>query len=363
MNCRIKSTEQLARVLRSLYADYGYSHFKMSKFEQYDLYAANKDFLASDSIITFTDRSGRLLALKPDVTLSIIKNSKEGKTSKYYYNENVYRIRRGSDTYSELLQLGVECIGRIGAYETAEMLIMAIKSLRAISERYVLDVSSMALVGEVLGGYSLTDVQRQGIFKCMAEKSAHGVDALGLDASLASDIKTLITTEGELAASVLELGERIPRIAKTNAFCELCELADIFPPLGYSESVRLDFSVVHDRTYYNGIVMRGFIDGVPERVLSGGRYDLLLRRMGKDGGGIGFSVYADALEQLFSAESAQKAEVLVLASPADDPKLLIGAGEALRASGITVSVAASADGIEYRRLMKLCGDTLTEVTE
>ena len=47
----------------------------MSRFEEYDLYVANKDFLISDEVITFTDRSGRLLAMKPDVTLSIIKNA------------------------------------------------------------------------------------------------------------------------------------------------------------------------------------------------------------------------------------------------------------------------------------------------
>ena len=70
---------------------YGYRQFKMSKFEEYDLYSKNKDFLVSDGVITFNDTNGRLLALKPDVTLSIIKNSKESNSEcqKFYYNENV----------------------------------------------------------------------------------------------------------------------------------------------------------------------------------------------------------------------------------------------------------------------------------
>ena len=68
-------TEQAVFALRSLYNRYGYSQYKMSKFEEYDLYARNKDFLISDSVITFTDLSGKLMALKPDVTLSIVKNS------------------------------------------------------------------------------------------------------------------------------------------------------------------------------------------------------------------------------------------------------------------------------------------------
>ena len=71
----LKSDESAAFALRSLYKSYGYCHYKMSKFEEYALYIKNKDFLVSDGIITFTDTSGKLLALKPDVTLSIINNS------------------------------------------------------------------------------------------------------------------------------------------------------------------------------------------------------------------------------------------------------------------------------------------------
>ena len=73
----------------------------MSKFEEYDLYTRNKDFLVSDSIITFTDTSGALMALKPDVTLSIIKDSADvdGSVKKVYYNENVYRVSKGTQSF------------------------------------------------------------------------------------------------------------------------------------------------------------------------------------------------------------------------------------------------------------------------
>ena len=86
--------EKVVFALRSLYSSRGYSQYKMSKFEEYDLYAANKDFLISDSVITFTDIGGKLMALKPDVTLSIIKNIKDDPDTlnKVFYNENVYRI-------------------------------------------------------------------------------------------------------------------------------------------------------------------------------------------------------------------------------------------------------------------------------
>ena len=80
----LKSEEKVIMRLRNIYRMHGYSCFKMSKFEEYDLYGQNKDFLVSDSVITFNDTNGKLMALKPDVTLSIVKN----------YNENLEGVKR-----------------------------------------------------------------------------------------------------------------------------------------------------------------------------------------------------------------------------------------------------------------------------
>ena len=91
MNPIWKNEEQAGASLQKLYLRYGYIPYKMSRFEEYDLYVRNKDFLVSDQIITCSDPSGRLLALKPDVTLSIVKNAPEqpGVVQKVYYQENV----------------------------------------------------------------------------------------------------------------------------------------------------------------------------------------------------------------------------------------------------------------------------------
>ena len=87
----LENDEKAIFTLRALYQKYGYKQYKMSKFEEYDLYVRNKDFLVSENVITFTDTDGKLLALKPDVTLSIIKNTEDYRDSvqKDYYNENL----------------------------------------------------------------------------------------------------------------------------------------------------------------------------------------------------------------------------------------------------------------------------------
>ena len=106
----LKPDEKVCLELRGLYEQFGYKKYKMSKFEEYSLYVENKDFLGTDKVITFTDLDGRLLALKPDVTLSIIKNTNatQQENEKLYYQENVYRENRESHTFTEINQMGLE---------------------------------------------------------------------------------------------------------------------------------------------------------------------------------------------------------------------------------------------------------------
>ena len=63
----LRNDEKAVYRLRELFGNYGYRRFKTGKFEEYELYAENKDFLGEDGILTFTDARGKLMALKPDV--------------------------------------------------------------------------------------------------------------------------------------------------------------------------------------------------------------------------------------------------------------------------------------------------------
>ena len=69
MEYNLKPDEKATLQLRGLYEEYGYQKYKMGKFEEYSLYVNNRDFLAGDKVLTFTDLDGRLLAMKPDVML------------------------------------------------------------------------------------------------------------------------------------------------------------------------------------------------------------------------------------------------------------------------------------------------------
>ena len=350
-NAILNKDEQAAFQLRALYRSYGYLPYKMSKFEEYDLYVRNKDFLVSDNVITFTDTNGRLMALKPDVTLSIIKNGREaeGQIEKVYYNENVYRISKGTHAYKEIMQTGLECVGDLDAYHFAEVVALAAESLRRISERCVLDLSHQGIVSAVLDKANLSEEGKRNIFTFLGEKNLHGAMSVcaaeGTDPAIVQAIRTLITTYGEPRKVLLALKQLCDEAQPWVK--ELEEMIQILTEQGLGDTVRIDFSVVHDMRYYNGIVFRGFVDGIPTGILSGGQYDKLLRKMGRKAKAIGFAVYLDLLEEL--AEDAEyDVDTVLLYDETDTPASVSAAARRLAKDGSVTALRQIPAKLKYK---------------
>lgn len=313
----IRNDEKAIFALRALYRSYGYSQFKMRKFEEYDLYVKNKDFLISDSVITFTDTNGKLMALKPDVTLSIIKNTKDAPgVQKLYYNENVYRVSNRTHAFKEIMQVGLECIGEVDSKCVIEVLTLAEESLKSISESYVLDISHMGIISEILDKCGASFECRKKVLQCIGEKNLHELAAVcnadGFDSQMTALLKKLTLTCGKVGEVMPEIVDMLSGVVSEQSILELENIAAALN----SEFVNIDFSVVNDMNYYNGIVFKGFIAGIPTGVLSGGQYDKLMKKMGKSSSAIGFAVYLDMLERLDEAqESAEPKTTLNIALP------------------------------------------------
>ena len=298
----LKYDEQAVFLLRSLYSKYGYKQYKMRKFEKYDLYVRNKDFLISDSVITFTDTNGKLMALKPDVTLSIVKNTKDsdGSVQKVYYDENVYRVSKGTHSYKEIKQAGLECIGDVDTYCVCEVLSLAVKSLMTISESCVVDVSDLAILFALYDYIGLSYETRTRMTSLISDKNTHEMKRLCEDMSVSAESTALLEelisyngTPDEILPRLKAMAERI------GAQAEFSEFESVVSSLDeeLQSKLRIDFSVVSDINYYNGIVFKGFIDKIPDSVLSGGRYDSLMQSMSRKSKAIGFAVYIDMLER------------------------------------------------------------------
>ena len=341
-----KNEEQAVFSLRSLYQRYGYTSYKMSRFEEYDLYVANKDFLVSDQIITFSGDRGRLMALKPDVTLSIVKNAPDGpgEVQKVYYHENVYR------DYREIMQTGLECVGDLGDYEIAEVVLLAVKSLQLLGQRYVLNISHMGLVAAVLEGSGLNGKAQKQAMECLRRKNTHELKALCSEKAWGK-LQALANCRGGREAL-----ERISQVMTTDgekeALSQLYALWTILEASGYGERVCLDFSVGSDLGYYSGVVFRGYLEGIPASILSGGQYDRLPQKMGRKARAIGFAIYLDLLQELHREENNLDVDTLILHDGTVDTVTLTAAAEGVSAAGSVLVARQLPENRRWKQLIR-----------
>lgn len=305
--------ETLETKLNAIYEACGFRKFRMSKFEPYDLYAQNRAFLKSSKILTFTAPDGALLALKPDITLSIIKHNR-GTEEKVYYNETVYRAK--DDNWREFMQVGVESVGCMDSFSVAEVLLLALRSLACISKTYCLNVSNAGFVSLLLDELALQADVRAQVLACLAAKNAAGIAALAERGALGTEasetLKALMQLHLPLAEGISAAKKLAPNQAALDVLAGLSEVAKILSEAGFGAQVWLDFSLVNSMDYYNDIMFQGFIEGVPFSVLSGGRYDRLLQKMGKALGAVGFALYMDRIEDYLQKERRFDADLLLL---------------------------------------------------
>ena len=356
----LRADEKACYKLRELYRTHGYLQYKVSKFEEYDLYAKNKNFLVSDNLLTFTDTNGKLMALKPDVTISIIKNvvSNEKSSYKVYYDEKVYRTTSSGDGFREIMQTGLESIGNIDSFTQSEVIMLAMQSLQNISEEYLLDVSNMRFLEGLLESAGVDFASVSNFLSLIESKNIPAIRALcekeGIDAENAEKIAKISSMYMPIEKALAEIKPLLSGKKMQDAYDELEELYNNLSIYGLTEKLYVDFSIVNDMNYYDGIIFKGFINGIFDSVLSGGRYDRLMEKFGKKTEAIGFAVYLDRLERYASESDTYDIDVLILYDKTTDMKKIVDTAESFKAEGKTVRVANLLDkSVSYRQLVVL----------
>lgn len=299
----LSQREKATLQLRGAYEAAGYTKYRMARFEEYSLYQQNSAFLSGEQVITFTDLDGRLLALKPDVTLSIAKSARlhPGQTLHYYYNEKVYRPSAQSHTFREIDQMGLECIGAVDGTELARVVELARQSLALISPGYMLVLGHMGFLAGLLQAAEIPASARPRVMACLRDKNAHELRAAALAAGAGNAGADLLQRALALTgpnAQVLEGARQLAaNPAMTQAVEELSQLLAAFDP-EEANHLRLDLSLAGEMEYYNGLLFNGYVSGIPGALLRGGRYDLLMKQFDPRAGAVGFALYLDEMDRL-----------------------------------------------------------------
>ena len=285
--------EKLVLSLRSLWKERGYSFLRVSSAEEYDFYARNKEFLPGRGVITFTDADGTLMALKSDVTLSLVKKLRDDDSSvrRVMYNEKIYRIPQFSSSFREIEQTGLECLGDLTQKEIAEVVLLAEKSLSLIGGRTFLAVSHMGIINHILDGVDAEN--REKLISLVERRKTEDIlrlpeknESLKRPCNLFLELLDATRTSEETVAFLSSNG--FPSDA-------VSELKAVVRDVG---NVVFDFSSLGAFGYYNGIIFKGYAEGLSRPVLQGGEYSLLLRKMNrKMKRGVGFAVYMDEMEE------------------------------------------------------------------
>ena len=293
--------------LLTLYRSRGFERVCIPPFEEYALLGLDRFGLAQ-APVTFMSAEGKLMALFADMTLSVIKGvppQMDDEVRRLCYDGQVCRLSRETGEYRLISQVGLEIIDDGQPLSDAELVDVALDSLEVLGDRFALDLSHMGLVGAIFDTLGLTEqarVQAQDALRC---KSPHLLDqalcAAGVDDDGRALMADVARAEGSLPQAISSL--RALGLS-VQAQCAIDELAAVCAALGDRQNmVRLDFSATGDPSYYTGIVLRGYLAGVSDPVLSGGRYDGLMRALSKKACACGLAVSLSYLES--SAQSNQ----------------------------------------------------------
>ena len=323
MNANLINENSIVSNLINIYERFGFKKIKLSKFEDYNLYNNNKDFLQTEHILTFMNLNGNLKSLRPDVTLSIVKkilkdNDKE--TQKIYYIEDIYKIV--SNEYEEIPQVGVEIIGKLNNYSNLEIISMAIESLKSINKNYILEISNIDFISAIFDEINLEENLKIEILNNIYLKNKHDLEKL-LNKNVDNKYKKYILSFIELSGNYKDILKKLKSLIKKKmqkSYEELKSLSFVFELYNNFDKILLDFSIESQLGYYNGIIFKGYIKESNDIILSGGRYDKLLNKFNSNKNAIGFAIYMDKLYE--KNKTSDFIDILILYKSGDENILL-----------------------------------------
>jgi len=344
---------------RRVAAQHGFEEYDAPVLESEELYIRKAGEDVTQQLYSMEDRSGRRLALRPEMTPSLARMVLGRRNAlplplKWFSIPQCWRYERMTrGRRREHYQWNLDVWGVSGLEAEIELLSAAVSFMRSVgltSDDVGIKISTRKVLSELLPTLGVAEAQFAStcvlvdkLDKLPKEEVAKALGEQGLDADAAA---TLLDT---LALSSLEqlttvVGEESEAVAELRS---LFALADAY---GLTDWLVLDLSVVRGLAYYTGVVFEGFDrTGELRAIFGGGRYDELLGTFGGEdlpaaGFGFGDAVIVELLKMkgLLPAASAKATTLLVGCPDAALRPTAMGAAAALREAGAAVDLVLEA---------------------
>ncbi|NLG52381.1 MAG: ATP phosphoribosyltransferase regulatory subunit [Clostridiales bacterium] len=313
------SLRRVSNALYALFSARGFDEVISPTFEYYDVVRTKGNPMPESMLFKFTECTGRLLALRPDMTTPIARIAATripdyNLPARLFYIQNVYRAGTpGTGRNTEVMQGGIELVGFKGIDADTETIVMAVDALRACTDKkFHIEIGHAGLLKELARDLNMVDSDFDAMRKLTERRNIAALtDMLKRyeNKKAAEALSELIMLFG--GVEVLDRAEAL--CAGSRASEELKYLRVLIENLnsaGVSDYISVDFGLVHQIDYYTGIIIRAYIEGAGMEVLSGGRYDRLAGSFGKALPAIGFAIDINSIAVLDEMPPAGKKPVL-----------------------------------------------------
>ena len=312
--------------------------------EFYDVFSLPCSGISQEEMFKLTDNKGRLLVVRPDSTLPIARMvSSRLKNNvmpvRLYYKQAVYRNNPTlTGRSNELMQMGVELLGVKGIRADLEIITTAIKAMKAVASDFRIELGHAEVFDALSDGLDISEDYKEKIRLSIEGKNYSALNNL-LDklepCQAVSAMRKLPSLFG--GEEVFEKAQSICKGTKAaQALDYLHTVYSNLDSLGLGEKLIVDLGLVQRNDYYTGIVFTGYISGIGDAVLSGGRYDELLSEFDAEMGAAGFAIDTDAV----TIKTLTDGNV----SYSDNPDILVFAENGCEMKGIAMVEKLCAEG-------------------
>ena len=338
--------------IHSIFRKSGYSELITPGLEFFDVFNLNSRHFPQESLYKLVDSKGRLIVLRPDSTTPMARvvatRLKDAPLPlRLYYNQCVYNISPLLTGRSDqIVQTGIELIGSSSKTADLEVITTAVEVLSGChSGKFSLEIGDIGFFRELVNKLEVNDDMKEDIRSLIETKNYPALNDL-LDKIGKNDITHALKRLPRLfgGEEVFEKASKLFRDEKIDKILDnLRSVYKDVSQLCVDGEITVDLGMVNRTDYYTGIIIKGYLEGYGEEVLSGGRYDKLIAEFGYDVPATGFAVNVNAVSSIISKNtkvSVKPSDIIVFAEKGYEMKAVLAA-QNYRKQGLTAENALS----------------------